>query len=297
MDLGLAIEHRQIATNGLTLHVVEAGPKDGPLVVLLHGFPEFWYGWRKQIAPLAAAGYRVLVPDQRGYNLSDKPTGAAAYKLDHLACDIVGLIDDAGRQRATVIGHDWGGAVAWWLGLKYPQRVERLVILNVSHGQVFLHHLHHSPRQMLRSWYILLFQLPWLPEAALRRRQWRSMARSLQTTSRPGAFSDADLDEYRQAWAQPGAATGMLNWYRAIRQQKIDLAQNPRIAAPTLLIWGAQDRFLGREMAQPSIDLCDRGRLVFLEAATHWVQHEEPDRVNDLIREFLAADAGGVERI
>ena len=124
------IEHRQIKTNGITLHAVEAGPKDGPLVILLHGFPEFWYGWKAQIGPLVEAGYHILAPDQRGYNLSDKPHGVEAYNLDQIAADTVGLIDAMGHEQAFVVGHDWGSSATWWTAIMYPERIKKIVTMN-----------------------------------------------------------------------------------------------------------------------------------------------------------------------
>ena len=281
------LEHLTISTNGLRLHVVAAGPEQGPLVILLHGFPEFWYGWRHQIGPLAEAGYRVWAPDQRGYNTSDKPRGRAAYRLDALAEDVVGLIDAADRRKAAIIGHDWGGAVAWRLGSLYPDRVDRLAVLNVPHPRVFMALLRRSPRQLLRSWYIFAFQCPRLPEWAARRHDWRAMLDGLRQSSRTGTFSDADIKRYRETWSQPGAFTAMVNWYRASFWRSHGAMGTVRIAVPTLLIWGARDKFIGREAAQPSLDLCANGRLVFIEEATHWVHHEEPERVNELIVDFL----------
>lgn len=277
----------RIETNGIHLHVVQAGPKSGPLVILLHGFPEFWYGFRHQIPHLADAGFRVWAPDQRGYNLSDKPEAIAAYGLDELACDVVGLADAAGQQKFFVVGHDWGAAVAWWLAAKHPERVEKMVVINVPHGAVFAEHLRTNPRQMLKSTYMLFFQLPGLPEALARRKNWELVSRALRKSSRKGTFTDEDLKRYRQAWSEPGAYTCMLNWYRAAFRAPPAPPPSRRISVPTLLIWGAQDQFLGRELAQPSIDLCDEGRLVMLEQATHWVQHEEPERVNQLIESFF----------
>jgi epoxide hydrolase 4 len=281
------LEHTHIQTNGVNLHVVQAGPEDGPLVILLHGFPEFWYGWKHQIPALAEAGYRVWAPDQRGYNLSDKPDGLGSYCLDELALDVVGLIDAAGQERAFIVGHDWGAAVAWWLAIKHPQRVEKLAILNVPHPSVMRKTAGSTPRQMLKSWYIVFFQLPWLPESLIRAGNWRGAVQAIQGSARPGSFSKADMEEYRRAWSQPGAFTAMLNWYRAAVRRPPTRAASRRIAVPTLMIWGAQDSFLDRSMAQPSIDLCDDGRLVFIEEATHWVQHDEPEKVNQLLLEFL----------
>ncbi|HEV3343297.1 MAG TPA: alpha/beta hydrolase [Pirellulales bacterium] len=281
------IDHRSVTASGLNFHVATAGPEDGPLVILLHGFPELWFGWRHQIDFLADAGFCVWAPDQRGYNLSDKPPGAEAYAIDYLAADVVGLILAAGRERAILVGHDWGGAVVWHLAATMPERVERAVILNVPHPVVMLRHLKSNLRQVLRSWYMIFFQVPWLPDWWLGFNRGWPLARTLRRTSRPGTFSADDLAHYREAWSQPGAITAMLNWYRAAMRFSRRQAVGSRIHVPTLLIWGARDAFIGRETAQPSIDLCQNGRLEFIENATHWVQHEEASRVNELILQFL----------
>lgn len=275
--------------NGLEFHVVMAGPETGPLVLLLHGFPEFWYGWRKQIPALAAAGYHVWAPDQRGYNRSARPHGVGNYDIDLLARDVVAMIDASGRRQVHLVGHDWGAAVAWWVAGHYPERLASLSILNVPHLRVMQQAVWRNPAQRRRSWYIFYFQLPWLPEQSLRGRDWTNFIRMLKGSSRRGTFSADDLAAYRQAWSQPGAITGMLNWYRAATRQQHKLGSLGRIRVPTLMLWGAQDIALGRELAQPSIDLCDDGRLIFLEEASHWVQHEEPARVNHHLLEFLGA--------
>jgi pimeloyl-ACP methyl ester carboxylesterase len=284
----LDLLHDYVNINGIRLHVVKAGPTDGPLVLLLHGFPEFWYGWRRQIPVLADAGYRVWVPDQRGYNLSDKPRGVDAYGIDLLADDVVGLAEASGRDQVCLVGHDFGAAVAWWVARLFPDRIKRLVVLNVPHGSVMQRHLKENRAQIRRSWYISFFQIPAIPELALRARDWRLGLKSLQATSGPGSFSDDDLRMYRRAWSRPGAMTAMINWYRALRRARPRRRASPRVRVPTLMIWGARDVALGREMAQPSIDYCEDGRLVFLEEATHWVQHDEPERVNTLLTEFLS---------
>jgi pimeloyl-ACP methyl ester carboxylesterase len=277
---------RFVQTNGLRLHVVEAGPQSGPPVVLLHGFPELWYGWRKQLGPLAEAGFRVIVPDQRGYNTSDRPGGVAAYRIETLAEDVVGLLDAAGLERAAIVGHDWGAVVAWWLGLAHPERVSRLAILNVPHPAVMRRHLFSSPRQMRRSWYVFFFQVPGLPERFLARDDFKNLARGVRG-GRRGTCTDEDLAVYRAAWGQPGALTAMVNWYRAALRSTGRRLPRLRVSAPTLLLWGARDRFLGREMAEPSAALCDDGRLEIFEGATHWLQHDEADAVNDRLVRFL----------
>jgi pimeloyl-ACP methyl ester carboxylesterase len=290
MDPETEIRHRTITVDGdrgVRLHVVEAGPEDGPLLILLHGFPEFWYGWRRQIGPLAAAGFRVQVPDQRGYNLSDKPRGVSSYNLDRLAEDVVGLIDAAGVAKARVVGHDWGGVVGWWLGIRHPQRLERLALLNIPHPVVMERSLRHSSVQRKKSRYMFLFQLPWLPERIFRRKGFAYAEKTLRVSSRPGTFSDEDVARYKEAWSQPGAVRSMLHWYRAALRARPRRPKSPRVTVPTLLIWGTKDRFLGQEMAEASIALCDQGRLELIPEATHWVQLEEPERVNRLLVEFL----------
>jgi len=288
MDFDL--EHHYVPTNGITLHVVQCGPAAGPLVVLLHGFPEFWYGWRHQIPALAAAGYRVWVPDQRGYNLSAKPSRVADYRIDQLGADIIGLLDAAGQPQATLIGHDWGAAVTWWLAARHPDRLRRVAILNVPHPAVLGPALRRTPRQLLKSWYIFFFQLPWLPEKVFRRHRFRFGRGALRGTSRPGTFSSDDLRLYTKAWAQPGAVRGMINWYRAAFRQGRRASPVGRISIPVRLLWGRQDAFLQPELAQLSLAKCDQGELTYFDHATHWLHQEEPAAVNRLLLDFLSTD-------
>jgi epoxide hydrolase 4 len=283
-----ALQHSRIRLSEVELHVVSAGPPHGPLVVLLHGFPEFWYGWRRQIPALAEAGYRVVVPDQRGYNTSDKPKGVEAYGLDRLTRDVAELIKAEGRDRARIVGHDWGGFVAWWLAVTRPEVVEQVALLNIPHPSVMRHHLLTNPKQLRKSGYALFFQLPGLPEKALTEHGSSRLVRSLFKLSRPGSFREDDIPLYREAWEQPGAMTAMLNWYRAAARAMPERPPSLRVTPPALLIWGTMDRHLGEELAAPSVELCDRGRLVKLPNATHYVQHDEAARVNDLLREFFA---------
>ena len=274
----------------VTLHYVEAGT--GPLVVLLHGFPEFWYGWREQIAPLVQAGYRVVAPDLRGYNLSSKPADFTDYTADKPAADIAALIRALGGGTATVVGHDWGGSIAWTLAMNSPEVVERLVVLNAAHPRKLNEGLK-SPRQLERSWYFFYFQLMGTPERHAAKDDWKFFTRFFRDAQ--PAYTADELDRYREAWSQDGAATGMIDYYRAAvrlgSKQKV-----LTVTAPTLVIWGEQDRFLGSGLAEPHAeDVPNLVAVERLESASHWVHHDEADRVNRLLLDFLGG-AGDDER-
>ncbi len=281
------MEDTFLDTNGIRLHGIQAGPGNGPLVVLLHGFPEFWYGWRHQIMPLAQAGFRILAPDQRGYNLSDKPKGVKAYRLDELSRDIIGLLDNLGKQTCYLVGHDWGAAVAWNVAMAYPHRIEKLVIMNVPHPAVMMSFLRKNPRQMLKSWYIAFFQVPGLADWLLRANDSAGAARLLAGSGKSSTFTDEELGEYKQVWSQPEALTSMIHWYRALVRYPPVLPVDRRLHMPVLMLWGKQDIALSYEMAQLSIELCDQGKLIPFEEATHWVQHDEAEKVNEHLLEFL----------
>jgi epoxide hydrolase 4 len=288
-----SIAFARVNAGELALHVAQAGPADGPLMLLLHGFPEFWGGWQKHISPLAEAGFRVWAPDQRGYNQSDKPPRVRDYTLDRMAADTIGLIDAAGSQQAILVGHDWGGAVAWWVAQNFPERVARLVIINVPHPLVMRRLLRTSPRQMLRSWYMFAIQIPGLVEWGARRNGWRELYQGMQSSSLPGTFGDAEFEAYRAAWSQPGAdasqpdsITTMLHWYRAMFRYGAARPKRDRIEPPTLILWGRRDKFIGPEGAELSLAMCERGELAAFPDNTHWLQHERPEEVVSRIVEF-----------
>ena len=265
----------------LRLHAAMAGPEGAPLVVLLHGFPEYWYEWRNQIGPLAAAGFRVIAPDQRGYNLSSM---VGPCDLQTVAGDVAQLIAAAGYDSAHVVGHDWGGAVAWAVAAWHPQRLRRLVVINLPHPLAMADALaRFNLRQYLRSSYVAYFQLPRLPEWSLSRNHFALLKRGLQRSSLPGAFPDEDLERHMEAWSQPGALTAMLGWYRAVwrsrRQVLASRAQFNRISAPALILWGERDLALGVELAEASVPHLADGRLVRYPNLTHWVPAEAPEEV------------------
>jgi pimeloyl-ACP methyl ester carboxylesterase len=267
-----------------TLHYVEAG--DGPMIVLLHGFPEFWYGWRLQIERLAAAGFRVVAPDMRGYNLSSRPDGVSAYSADKLADDVRILIQKLGAESAMVVGHDWGGTVAWTLAMNHPEVVDRLAILDAAHPRMLQKGLH-KPRQLLRTWYFFFFALPWLPERIVRAFGFRFFRRFLRD-ARP-AYTPEEIDRYVEAWSQLGARTAMIDYYRkSVRTPpKKAKAAIRTISAPTLVIWGQRDRYLGPTLAEPEhADVPNLDRVVRLPNASHWVHHDEAERVSELLIDF-----------
>jgi len=275
--------------DGVDLHVVRAGDPDDPLVVLLHGFSDFWYGWCNQIPALVDAGYRVVAPDIRGFNLSDKPRGLDAYRMGRLSGDVVALIESEGRESARVVGHDMGGQISWDLAQRHPERVERLGIVNVPHLSAFRRTLWSTPRQLLRSWYGFFFQVPRLPEWLLGRNDAQGIVDILTGSSRPGAFTADELEYYRRAYTRQGGLHGAVNYYRALFRRRDDPPRE-RVAAPTLVVWGEDDEALVPELASTSLEYCDDGRLERFPDATHWVHREAVERVNELLVAHLAAE-------
>lgn len=287
------MEELRVPANGMEFHALADGPADGPLVLLLHGFPELSRSWRHQLPALAAAGYRAVAPDLRGYGGSGKD---GPFDLGTLARDVRGLIQVLGRARAIVVGHDWGGAVAWATAVLEPDVVDRLVVMNCPHPGVMADVLRTSPRQMLRSWYMVLFQLPWLPEWVLTRRGAGAVGRALRGGSHVReAWPREETVHYQRAMLQDGAARGALGYYRAVFRQPLSLKREGRahpIAAPVLVVWGARDRFLGRETVDPErmapyLAPGHQARVELVEEAGHFVQSEAPARVNEILLRWL----------
>jgi epoxide hydrolase 4 len=276
---------------GVRLHYLEAGAGAGrPLVVLLHGFPECAIAWRHQIGPLAAAGLHVVAPDLRGYRRSDKPRRVGDYRIDRLVDDVAELSRHAGHDAAAIVGHDWGGIIAWHVAMRRPELVSRLVILNAPHPAVFRRELWRTS-QWARSWYAAFFQLPWLPEAVIRANHLAVLRRLFRTDpARADAYDDADIDAYVAALSAPGALSAAIHYYRAgvrFRGPMSVLSAPARVDAPTLLIWGMRDRFLVPQLADGLEPFVRDLRVERLAAASHWVHRDEPERVTSLIRDFV----------
>ncbi|MBF6590552.1 MAG: alpha/beta hydrolase [Ktedonobacterales bacterium] len=273
-----------VAANGIHLHYVAAG--EGPLVLLLHGFPEFWYSWRAQLPALAAAGRRVVALDLRGYNLSDKPD--YGYDLATLSGDIREVITAFGERQADVVGHDWGGALAWVFAIREPDYVRRLAILNGPHPGMLARALRH-PRQLLRSAYIGFFQLRGLAEAAIRRDDYAMLRRTFRDADPARAWlTDADIQRFVEAIARPGALSAALAYYRQlVRTGPATLGPARVIHAPTLVLWGELDPYLGPELLS-GLDAWVRDpRLQRFPTAGHWLNQQEPERVNEALAAFL----------
>lgn len=275
---------RQI--NGVDLHVVEAGEEGAPLLVLLHGFPEFWWAWRHQITPLAEAGYHVVVPDMRGYNKSDAPQEVAAYRLDTLAEDVIALADNLGADRFHLVGHDWGAVIGWWVAAKYPARLNRVVLMDGPHPDVWGKQAAKHPVQALRSTYVAFFQLPWVPEATLGGFDFAGLRAMMKGSAKADTFEPGALDCYVEAWSHPGSLTAMLNYYRSLRERPHG-TERARLAPPTLILWADDDRFLERHVAEAGLALCDHGTLEIVDGASHWLHIEQPERINSRIINWL----------
>ncbi len=282
-----ALQHKNIKVNGINMHYVEQGK--GELIVLLHGFPEFWYSWRKQI-PELAKHYHVIAPDLRGYNETDKPRGKKNYALDILTRDIVELIQSTGKSKATVVAHDWGGGIAWELGIHYPELLDKLIILNSPHPSIMKKHLLTNPKQRKRSWYMFAFQTPVLPELFLSLGLRKFLKDTFQGWAyNKESFTDADIDEYVKAFKKKGVLHGSINYYRAIiGGTKKDQQKRPPVSVPTLIIWGENDKALGKELTYDMDKYFTAPyRVEYLSRCSHWVQHEYPEKVNSLILDFI----------
>lgn len=283
------ITSRTVQANGLSFAVDEGGEGDA-VALLLHGFPEARFSWRHQLPALAALGWRVVAPDLRGYGGSSRPRDRDAYAIDHLVEDAAALFDALGAKRRLLIGHDWGAAIAWAFAIRRARALDGLIVMNVPHPTIFRRVLRASWRQKLRSWYILFFQLPWLPEKALTAGGARAVERAFTGMARnPDAFPPDVLARYRAQALKPGAAKAMIDYYRANAGALSEAGPMEPVRVPTLMIWGEHDTALGLELTEGYEGLVDDFTLVRLPQASHWVQQDAPDAVNAAMARWLAA--------
>jgi epoxide hydrolase 4 len=277
--------HDFITTNGIRLHYVTQG--SGPLMLFLHGFPEFWYSWRHQI-PEFAKDHKVVAIDLRGYNDSDKPPDSTAYSMPEFINDVQGVITGLGYDTCVLVGHDWGGAIAWSFAYAHPEMVDRLIILNLPHPAKFAEGLH-TPQQLLRSWYIFFFQLPFLPELLIQLNDYQALEQAFRGMAKnKNAFTDADIEAYKNALAKPGVLTAAVNYYRNVLQLGSSLQRSwDVLSVPTLMIWGEDDIPLGKELSYGTEQYVRDFQIKYISNCSHWVQQEQPQLVNQYMREFL----------
>jgi len=267
------------------MHYVTQG--SGPLIVLLHGFPEFWYSWRYQIPFLAEHGYTVVAPDLRGYNDTDKPR--TGYDVATLTRDIAGLVKGLGQEKAIIVGHDWGGVLAWVFAASYPQMTDRLIVMNAPHPAAMMREFR-TLKQLRKSWYIFFFQIPWLPEYALLRNNANEIGRMLRGAAiQKSVFPREVTAIFQQAMSKPGATTAALNYYRQLFRRLPASSKDPRarVTAPTLLIWCEQDIALSIELTTGLEQWVGDLEIKRIPDSGHWVQQEQPEKVNQFVLNFL----------
>jgi epoxide hydrolase 4 len=292
------LQHAYADVNGVRLHYVSAG--QGSLILFLHGFPEFWYAWRKQLEEFGR-DYRAVALDMRGYNLSSKPADVEQYRIKYLIEDVGALAEHLGYQSFNLVAHDWGGGVAWAFALAHPECLEKLIVINMTHPGVFARELRNNPAQQQASSYMVWFQ----SSEAEKRLTGNNYAQLIETVIDPGLvkgyFTEEDRKAYLDAWSQPGAMSGGLNYYRAARlgppsagggRLSGNYAADPsklKVHVPTLVIWGEQDPYLLPGNLQGLEEFVPNVKIKRIPSGTHWVIHERPDLVNQYIREFIAA--------
>ncbi len=281
-------EERTIDSSGLRLRCVTCGPSGGPMVLFLHGFPARWSTWRAMLPVFAHAGYLAVAPDLRGYGASDRPDGIDAYSMARVVEDVVAILDAFQRERAFVVGHDFGGGVAWAMAMAHPERVERLAILNSVHPVGFERQVR-KWSQLKKSWYVFFFLLPWIPEWWLSRHDFRFLHRALRADGLPPDV----VRDLLEGVGPPGALHAAINWYRASFR---DVAQKrvlpKKVDLPTLVVWGDRETHLDPELATPPSDWVSGARVEHVPEAAHWVHHDAPDKVSAL----LLAHAAGATR-
>jgi pimeloyl-ACP methyl ester carboxylesterase len=294
MPVAPKIQHGFAEVNGIRLHYAETGYDKSELVLLLHGFPEFWFSWRNQL-PVLGEHFHTVAPDMRGYNLSDKPSGVENYTIDVLVNDVTALIDHFGKEKAAIVGHDWGAGVAWAVAQFRPERVSKLAVMQVPPAAVWRANL--SLRQLLRSWYMFFFQLPRIPEWLIQRNNFQSIERTFtEMVFTKNTFSSSDIELYKEAMRKPGAVSAAVNYYRAnvrrimSNRRQIEHKPDGPVPIPTLFIFGEEDFAIIPETVK-GVEKFVHGpyQELRLPHSGHWVQNEAAAEVNRALLDFLEA--------
>ena len=291
----LLLHHEFANINGIKMHYVTIG--EGPLIVFLHGFPEFWKSWKHQIS-FFSKKFKVVALDMRGYGETERPIQVGEYRIEKLARDVTELIDSLGQKKATVVGHDWGGAVAWATAMMNPSFVEKLIVMNAPHPAIVQRNAFRNYAQMQKSWYMFFFLLEKAPEKVLSSNNFEILKHMFEISiKRKDRFSLSDIEEYVSSWSKEGGITGGLNYYRANLNEEFwgNLGESipfPKIKIPTLQIWAEDDMFLGKELAEGTKEFVVDVpfSLKVIPNCGHWVQQEAPEEVNQIMEEFLLND-------
>lgn len=281
------IKHNFIEIGNVTIHLAECGPDSGKLMLFLHGFPENWYAWKNQLHYFGSKGFKAVAIDQRGYNLSSKPNNIHDFRIDILAIDVFKIIKNYfHRKTAIVIGHDWGANVAWWTALRFPEIVEKLIIINVPHPIVMKKTMNNNFHQMLSSWYIYFYQIPIIPEFFMSINHGLLLASMIRSSANKNAFDHKILSYYRNSWSKK-TVTAMINWYRGMKLGSDKKLRSIKVQPEVLVLWGLKDRFIRKENIVPSLKLCTKASCKIYPNNTHWVIHEASDKVNNRILAFI----------
>ncbi len=292
------ISHKRAKIGDINLHYAECGEGNEELVLMLHGFPEFWYCWKDQL-PVVGEKYHAVAPDMRGYNLSDKPEGVKSYRIHHLIGDVIGLADHLGQDKFYLVAHDWGAAIAYAVAIAHPERIKGLIIMNGPHPYIFAELLNNNEEQIAHSQYMAYFQNAGVEADILKDNSKWLMDWTFRTHIDKGQMTKEDEEAYRAAWAQPGAMTAMLNYYRASplvpatsetkgRGSGMD-PEKFKVHVPTLVLWGDADHALVKNNITGIEEFIDNVTVKMLPGVTHWVTHEAPEIVTEEILGFISA--------
>jgi pimeloyl-ACP methyl ester carboxylesterase len=276
------ITEQRIKLSNITLNVATGGDKKGEPILLLHGYPDAWFGWKPVMAQLIQKGFRVIAPDQRGYNLSDKPVERTAYHSENIVQDAIDLMAYFGYERFSLAGHDFGGYIAWQIALTHEKRIHKLIILSCFHPKVIQNIAKLNWRQWLKSWYLIFFKLSKLPELFIRFNNFHFLRHNISQH-----LSEEEKQQYIQSWQQPNFVESTINWYRA----PINVIKRPQLSLPVLIIWGKNDAYLGLEGARKSLKFCENGELKIIENASHWLMQENTKRVTEMMTDFLSSSS------
>ena len=291
-DIDKEINHAFVESNDIKLHIVYAGSTKNKMILFLHGFPECWYSWRYQLRYFSKE-YLAVAPDLRGYNLSSKPKEKEKYRIKYLIDDTRSIIKYFNKSKAIIVGHDWGGVIAWWTAIKYPQVIDKLIILNAPHPGIWLNKVKFMPKQLRKSWYIFFFQLNDIPEEYFSYDNFINLRMTMKlTTYRKNQFSEDDINKFIECWRKDGSLKYMIDYYRVNLNPSEFMSFSkyfnfPSIKVPTLIIWGIHDFALEKNLVDGTEKYVENLKIIYIDDSGHWIQQEVPGKVNEEIKRFI----------